>query len=265
MLHVLLIYIYHQDYALMQGGYESRQHVAPATGAAASAVDKPLDPTSAALLRAMPEATIIVDDRGRLVVLNAQIERLLGPAYAAYELNLTTGRDAPATTATRPPCRVPCALRCRSAHHHNGTWWATNCDTSRALSSACASFVACRRAATRGGPPRSTAARVSEPGAERAGRHAQWRYAHGAHPAGPTVAIMKIEDTGIGIPLHNRAHVFEPFWTNKPNGTGLGLSTCPHIVAQHDRQIDIDSTPDTGLTFRVVVPHHRHTYQEDDR
>jgi two-component system NtrC family sensor kinase len=72
---------------------------------------------------------------------------------------------------------------------------------------------------------------------------------------GPTLAIIEIEDTGIGIALDVRAHVFEPFWTNKPNGTGLGLSISAHIVTQHGGQIDVDSSPGHGATFRVALPY----------
>lgn len=73
--------------------------------------------------------------------------------------------------------------------------------------------------------------------------------------AGPTLAIIEVEDTGIGIAPDSRVHVFEPFWTNKPNGTGLGLSISAHIVTQHGGQIEVDSAPGHGTTFRVVLPY----------
>jgi len=69
------------------------------------------------------------------------------------------------------------------------------------------------------------------------------------------LAIIEIQDTGIGIPDDLRAHLFEPFWTNKPNGTGLGLSISAHIVTQHGGQIEVDSTPGAGATFRIVLPY----------
>lgn len=72
--------------------------------------------------------------------------------------------------------------------------------------------------------------------------------------SGPTVAVVEVEDTGIGIPEDIRAHVFEPFWTNKTNGTGLGLSISAHIVTQHGGQIEVDSAVGKGTTFRVVLP-----------
>ncbi len=73
--------------------------------------------------------------------------------------------------------------------------------------------------------------------------------------AGPTVAVIEIQDTGIGIPSDIRSHLFEPFFTNKPNGTGLGLSISAHIVTQHGGQIEVDSTENVGSTFRVVLPY----------
>lgn len=72
--------------------------------------------------------------------------------------------------------------------------------------------------------------------------------------AGPTVALVEVEDTGIGIPEDVRSHLFEPFWTNKANGTGLGLSISAHIVTQHGGQIEVESTVGKGTIFRVVLP-----------
>lgn len=73
--------------------------------------------------------------------------------------------------------------------------------------------------------------------------------------AGPTVALIEIQDTGTGIPEDIRAHLFEPFFTNKPNGTGLGLSISAHIVTQHSGQIEVESSEGIGSTFRVVLPY----------
>jgi two-component system, NtrC family, sensor kinase len=73
--------------------------------------------------------------------------------------------------------------------------------------------------------------------------------------AGPTVALVEIQDTGIGMSEQTRAHLFEPFWTNKPNGTGLGLSISAHIVTQHGGRIEVESIEGQGSTFRVVLPY----------
>jgi two-component system NtrC family sensor kinase len=73
--------------------------------------------------------------------------------------------------------------------------------------------------------------------------------------AAPTLAIIEIQDTVIDIPDDIRAYLFEPFWINKPNGTGLGLSISAHIVTQHGGQIEVDSTPGAGSTFRIILPY----------
>ncbi len=72
---------------------------------------------------------------------------------------------------------------------------------------------------------------------------------------GSTVALIMVQDTGVGIPDDIRAHLFEPFFTSKSNGTGLGLSISAHIVTQHGGQIEVDSQVGEGTTFRVVLPY----------
>jgi two-component system, NtrC family, sensor kinase len=74
--------------------------------------------------------------------------------------------------------------------------------------------------------------------------------------AGPTMALVEIADTGIGIPPEVRERLFEPFFTTKPSGTGLGLSISAHIVTQHGGQILVESQEGQGSTFRVVLPYH---------
>jgi PAS domain S-box-containing protein len=73
--------------------------------------------------------------------------------------------------------------------------------------------------------------------------------------AGSSVALLEISDSGVGIPDDVRAHLFEPFFTTKPTGTGLGLSISAHIVTQHHGQIEVDSAPGEGTTFRVALPY----------
>ncbi|MBC8133264.1 MAG: histidine kinase, partial [Deltaproteobacteria bacterium] len=63
-------------------------------------------------------------------------------------------------------------------------------------------------------------------------------------------------DTGAGIPpaLHQR--IFDPFFTNKPVGKGMGLSLaiCHHIVSDLGGTIAVESVPDKGSIFRVTLP-----------
>lgn len=73
--------------------------------------------------------------------------------------------------------------------------------------------------------------------------------------ADPTTAVVEVQDTGIGIAADARAHLFEPFWTNKAHGTGLGLSISAHIVTQHRGRIEVESELGQGSLFRVVLPY----------
>lgn len=63
-------------------------------------------------------------------------------------------------------------------------------------------------------------------------------------------AMIKIEDTGPGIPQSNLEKIFEPLFTTKDIGTGLGLSICKSIVEQHGGSIEVTSPP-TMFTIRL--------------
>ncbi|MDZ4718766.1 MAG: ATP-binding protein [Roseiflexaceae bacterium] len=68
------------------------------------------------------------------------------------------------------------------------------------------------------------------------------------------MACIHIIDTGTGIAAEHRPHLFEPFYTTKPQGTGLGLAISAHIITQHGGTIIVDSTVGVGSTFIVTVP-----------
>ncbi|HTO05825.1 MAG TPA: ATP-binding protein [Myxococcota bacterium] len=65
---------------------------------------------------------------------------------------------------------------------------------------------------------------------------------------------VAIEDRGCGIDPEVRDRLFEPFYTTKPKGTGLGLATVHRVVEAHGGQIGITSAPGRGTTVRVVLP-----------
>ena len=65
---------------------------------------------------------------------------------------------------------------------------------------------------------------------------------------------IEIEDTGAGIPLPERERIFNPFYTTKEGGTGLGLALTHKIIEEHRGTIDVVSTPGVGTTFRVILP-----------
>jgi two-component system sensor histidine kinase HydH len=70
---------------------------------------------------------------------------------------------------------------------------------------------------------------------------------------GAAVAIA-VTDTGGGIPAEEHRRVFEPFYSRKRSGTGLGLTIARRIVATHGGRIDVESMPGQGSRFTVVLP-----------
>jgi two-component system, NtrC family, nitrogen regulation sensor histidine kinase GlnL len=65
--------------------------------------------------------------------------------------------------------------------------------------------------------------------------------------------MIQIEDNGVGIPEHLKPHLFDPFVTTKPSGTGLGLALVAKIIADHGGVIECDSEPKRTI-FRVLLP-----------
>jgi PAS domain S-box-containing protein len=65
---------------------------------------------------------------------------------------------------------------------------------------------------------------------------------------------LHITDTGPGIPDDVLPHIFEPFYTTRENGQGLGLFICDNIVAEHGGRIEVDSRVGEGTTFSVWLP-----------
>lgn len=65
---------------------------------------------------------------------------------------------------------------------------------------------------------------------------------------------ISINDQGIGIPKEHKLKIFDPYFTTKQHGTGLGLSTSHSIVEKHDGFITMDSEIGVGSTFNVYLP-----------
>jgi signal transduction histidine kinase len=70
------------------------------------------------------------------------------------------------------------------------------------------------------------------------------------------LAILKIEDNGVGIEEQVQTRIFEPFFTTKEvgKGTGLGLSIVYGIIRQHGGQIEMHSQPGVGTAFTIYFP-----------
>lgn len=65
---------------------------------------------------------------------------------------------------------------------------------------------------------------------------------------------VSVEDPGIGISKADQAKIFDPYFTTKFTGSGLGLATAYSIIKSHDGYIEVDSIPDQGTIFRVYLP-----------
>ena len=61
-------------------------------------------------------------------------------------------------------------------------------------------------------------------------------------------------DNGVGIEDEDLKRIFEPFFTKKSKGTGLGLTVCNQVVNLHSGKIEIESKKDRGTTFTVILP-----------
>jgi signal transduction histidine kinase len=73
-------------------------------------------------------------------------------------------------------------------------------------------------------------------------------------------AVLKVTDSGIGIPAHEQERLFQRFFRTESArareipGTGLGLAICRAIAEAHDGTIEVDSVEGHGTTFRVLLP-----------
>ncbi|MEI0605255.1 ATP-binding protein [Brachyspira alvinipulli] len=63
--------------------------------------------------------------------------------------------------------------------------------------------------------------------------------------------IVSITDTGVGIDKNNFHKIFEPYFTSKEKGTGIGLATVEKIISEHNGSIDVDSIVGEGTTFFI--------------
>ena len=72
----------------------------------------------------------------------------------------------------------------------------------------------------------------------------------------PPQAWIEVADTGEGVPPEALGHIWEPFFTTKPEGkgTGLGLPICRRIVEEHGGTIDLESQPGQWTRVRVGLP-----------
>jgi PAS domain S-box-containing protein len=92
-----------------------------------------------------------------------------------------------------------------------------------------------------------TTQRVHEPGA-------RWRRALGAPVRPGNWLLVRVRDTGLGMDEATQQRIFEPFFSTKPRGHGLGLGSCLGIVKAHGGAILVESAPGQGSTFSILLP-----------
>lgn len=66
--------------------------------------------------------------------------------------------------------------------------------------------------------------------------------------------LTEITDNGIGIPKEKLSRIFDPFYTTKETGSGLGLAVTQKIIIDHHGKIEVESEPGKGTKFRVIIP-----------
>jgi len=72
--------------------------------------------------------------------------------------------------------------------------------------------------------------------------------------ASQNAGVIEIRDTGVGISQENIDRVFEPYFTTKPDGTGLGLTITYRIIEAHGGEIKVESEEGQGAAFTIFLP-----------
>ena len=93
-------------------------------------------------------------------------------------------------------------------------------------------------------------AREAMPGGGVIEVHAENNHSNGSDPR----VRISIRDYGQGIPPEMLQQIFDPYFTTKPGGSGLGLATAYAIVAKHGGHISVESTPGVGTLFTINLP-----------
>jgi signal transduction histidine kinase len=75
-----------------------------------------------------------------------------------------------------------------------------------------------------------------------------------AAPASQQRIEITCEDTGHGIPPEHLDQIFNLYFTTKEGGSGIGLSMVYRTVQLHDGELEVQSTPGRGTTFRLLLP-----------
>ena len=65
---------------------------------------------------------------------------------------------------------------------------------------------------------------------------------------------VSVVDGGVGLTDEQLPRMFEPFYTTKPDGMGLGLAICQTIMNAHDGTVDVERNANQGTTFSFSLP-----------
>jgi len=65
--------------------------------------------------------------------------------------------------------------------------------------------------------------------------------------------LISIQDNGCGIPKDKISKIFDPFYTTKDSGKGLGLAIVNNIVHEHNGYIEVESELNVGTTFKIFL------------
>ena len=67
-------------------------------------------------------------------------------------------------------------------------------------------------------------------------------------------AVIEVQDSGSGITARDLNFVFDPFFSTRPQASGLGLTLVERVVQEHTGRIELESAPGVGTTVRILVP-----------
>jgi len=73
--------------------------------------------------------------------------------------------------------------------------------------------------------------------------------------------LISVMDTGVGVPAEKMDQIFNPFFTSKPEGTGMGLPISRSIIESHGGRLWAVSNPESGSIFRFTLPIERTAHQ----
>lgn len=80
------------------------------------------------------------------------------------------------------------------------------------------------------------------------------RQVYGTFPVPGSYAVLEVSDDGCGMDAITQERIFEPFFSTRKEGNGLGLATVFGVLSRHDSSIEVESEPGQGALFRVRFP-----------